>query len=437
MTKSLKFLSLGIVFIALLYVASSYFFAKQSRELVDDIILNWNDSSAKYLAEVELLSSEDTLFGSQKVLQVTPSLPYLYEQFGDFTVSIQMMTGPVLWGEQPSIGRSSWLITTDTDSQLVVLDDFSSALSWKLDLEQLKTTSLFINNLNAEGVFDLESQASGFKGHAENIDTCVNGHCYQLGQSDLSIDTQLGADGKEANSSAKITLNIEDAVLVGEKSTENKRLNVSSVASVWKNNDTLDADLEVSLVNTLSLDNEQATATLQMRQWLVEGVVDYLTILADSSHYQRQAEWALEEVETTEQQDFYRWLVDKAGSAARLSWTDIVLPMQKAESSQLLLKAELKKSIEQLAQVNLSAAASGQPDQVTLPLTGELRINSESLDDAMKRLLRRWASRGLLREYETAFESDLRVRGKQLLLNNGSVPWLRLRDELKRTVTDQ
>ena len=53
------------------------------------------------------------------------------------------------------------------------------------------------------------------------------------------------------------------------------------------------------------------------------------------------------------------------------------------------------------------------------------------------RLLKRWAGRGSLREYETTFESDLAVRERELLMNNGRVSLVRLKDELMQTLIDQ
>ena len=448
MNRYFKFIAAVILLFIIGWLVSSWYFAKQSSETLDEIVSGWHATSTQHIAGLELLASEQGVFSRYKKVRVTPNVPYLFEQLGDFTLNVEQKSGPILFGESGmSFGRAKWVITLDFDeslelsdkttAQLKVIDNFSSQLHIKGSIGQFNTSSLSGDNVTTEGVVDLDSGEYQFLTIAEALNGYVSGIRLKLSHARLNINSAMSLVNGESVNLTEIGLGASNGQLLNEKSGKIMSLNLSSAASIWKKNDTLDADFKVSFVNTLPLNSKEAYFSIQLRQWLTSGAGTYLEKLSDSSHLLRQAQWALEEVETTEQQDFYRSLRYQSEKVGRLQWADVISPMLAAGRSQLMVEAGVKQSIETLAKLRLAGSAVVSEEKPSLPLAGDLSIVSSELDVPFARLLRRWVGRAWLREYETTFEGDVAVKGKTLLMNKGRVSLVRLTDELKRVLIDQ
>ena len=448
MNRYLKFIGAPVLILPIVWVFSSWYFVKQSSEALDDMVSVWQKSSTQYIAGMEVIDTKQGVFRAQKVVRITPAVPYLLEQFGDVTVNIEQKAGPVIFGEDGlTFARSVWVATLDFDesneitdktpAELKIVDEFTSRLQVSGQVAELNTSLWGGGNIATEGAIDLSNGDFQFEVMAESLVIYDSGVQLKLSQARLGIDSTNSSINSDAVNLIKVALNANNSHLINEKTGKNIRLNLSSAASVWKKSDTLDADLKVSFVNTLPLDSKETYVSVQLREWLTSGFLSYLDELAKSSDLLRQSEWALEEVETTEQQDFYRSLRYQAARVDRLQWSDIVSPMLESGKSQLAFEAGVDQSGEQIAKLHLTGSAADSVVKANLPLTGELKIISSSLDKQMSRLLRRWVGRGLLREYETAFESDIAIQGQGVFLNKGRAPLVRLKDELKRVLIDQ
>ncbi|PWQ95247.1 DUF945 family protein [Leucothrix arctica] len=448
MNRYLKFTTAVILLLVTGWLVSSWYFAKQSSQTLDELVSGWHTSSTEHVAGLTLLESEQGVFSSHKKIRVTPNVPYLFELLGDFTLNVDQKAGPILFGENGlAFGRAEWVVTLDFDesielsdkttAQLKVIDDFSSRLQIEGSITQFNTSTLSGDNVTTEGAVDLDSGEYQFVTVVEALNGYASGVRLKLTNARLEVDSAMSLMNGESVNLTEIGLSAANGQLLNEKSGKNMSLNLSSAASIWKKNDTLDADFKVSFVNTLPLNSKEAYLSVQLRQWLTAGARNYLEQLSNSSHLLRQGQWALEEVETTEQQDFYRSLIYQAEKVGRLNWTDVISPMLTADQSQLMVEVGVKQSIETLAKLNLAGNAVLLDEKPSLPLTGDLKIVSSELDKPFARLLRRWVSRAWLREYETAFEGDVAVKGQTLLLNKGRVSLVRLTDELKRAFNDQ
>ena len=112
--------------------------------------------------------------------------------------------------------------------------------------------------------------------------------------------------------------------------------------------------------------------------------------------------------------------------------------MLKEQQSQFALDAGIKKADNNLGLLRLAGTASASLGaKPQLPMTGELNISAKGLDSNLQQLLKRWTEKSLLREYETAFESDISVKMQELLLNNRHISLVHLNAELKQTLVDQ
>lgn len=444
MTRYLKLAMLYALLLALVWLVSSLYLSKKTTQALDDILSDWSGSSAQYIAGVEVLSTDKGMFSSQRTVQVTPSVPHVFEQLGDFTLNIQQKSGPLIFDDQGlRFGRAEWTIglvgnefSDEAHVQFKITNDFFEQLQVLGEVNQLNGQSWTSNDLTVQGVVNLSEESYQFVSVGKAVNIYVEGVHLKLADTRLEVASAPTSDNA-AGSLIKIDINAGNSRLINEKNGKNIPLNVSSTTSIWKNNDTLDADFKVSFVNTLPLDRKEAYLAVQLRQWLTSGASVYFEQLLNSSHLLRQAEWALEEVETPEQQDFYRSLIYQAGNVDRLQWTDIVTPMLKSGQSQIAVDAGFKQSTQQLAQLRLSGSAKGLKSGLNLPLSGNINVATSQLDDKIMKLLKRWAGRGSLREYETSFESDLAIQEQEFLLNNGRVSLVRLKDELMRALTDQ
>jgi hypothetical protein len=449
MNRYLKLFVMYTLLLVLGWLASSLYFAKQSSQALDDLLSTWSESPGQYIAEVEVLDDEQSLFSGQKTVLITPSVPYLFEQLGDFTLHIQQQTGPLWFGEDGlRFGRAEWLITQGVNEPsepsdespiaLKVTRGFSEQLLISGSAQQINTRLWTSSGVTVQGSVNMNDGGYQFVTATDVLNVYTMGLRLELPDIRLKIDSKSNGIGSTGDIFTNMALTSSHGILIDQNNDKNTSLNLSSTASVWKNNDTLDADFKVSLIDTLPLKGRDAHLDIQLRKWLVSGFTAYLDQMSTSSHLLRQAEWALEEVETTEQQDFYRLLRYQAESIDRLEWTDIITPMLTAGQSKLALDLEVNQQAGQsLGKLQLGGSAIASVSKPSLPLVGDMKITSSQLDEKIMRLLKRWAGRGSLREYETTFESDLAVRERELLMNNGRVSLVRLKDELMQTLIDQ
>jgi hypothetical protein len=151
----------------------------------------------------------------------------------------------------------------------------------------------------------------------------------------------------------------------------------------------------------------------------------------------QQAEWALEEVETPEQQDFLWRLLDKADRIEQQQGQQLWQSLLVAGRSRLELSAGLRQSGLALAQLTLNGAADHFGQRAGLRLEGDFRADRHLFSPRWQALMTRWHRRLWLRQYENEYEADIRLRDQQLLINAFRVSASQLAAELKRVVADQ
>ncbi|MGB1310249.1 MAG: hypothetical protein ACPG47_03515, partial [Leucothrix sp.] len=221
-----------------------------------------------------------------------------------------------------------------------------------------------------------------------------------------------------------------------------------SHGSIWFNNDTLSSDWQIntatgkpisSVVSDISKqpNHLQADISLQFRDLLIGGFAQYLQNQSDIFSVLQQAEWAMEEVETPEQQDFLRSLLLDAERIQQSQSDNPLKPLLIAERSQLAINAKVTNGDAAPSQLFLGGSALSDAKEPALMLQGQVKVTQNLLNDGGLALLEKWNNRQWLRRYETDFESDITVRNERLLLNNFVVSVEGLSAELSQALVDQ
>ena len=450
-----------------LWGMAGWVIAKTSKPQFDKTIEVIAEGRASDFFEVELLSYEETLYGSFAELAILPTSPILEESSGDHKILLNRNTGPIFINtEGVQIGWERWELTLaepedDVRSEPSAIENtpktkpigsftigFFGKADIRLDVSALPLTDITFDRIVVEGSVNTDNleheisvQASALAYRVEEI--ALSFPSFSL------VSKQIDTGGNVANKVVNISVDAPDAGIVFKEQSEKIPFNMQSHGSVWLNNDTLSSDWQSNIDSGQLLkvnekggvqqsDYLQMQVNLQLRDLLADGFWQYLNNQSEIYSLFQQAEWAMEEVETPEQQDFLRSLFLDADRIQKSQRHNPLKPLLIADRSQLMANVIVSNGDDGLSsRLSLNGTAVTRAKSPELPLRGEVKLVREMLTKRWTDVLNKWSNRRWFRQYEKDFESDITIRNERLLLNDIIVPIDRLNDELSRALADQ
>jgi len=454
MNRLLAFVLIIFLTLVMLWGSSSWYFAKVTREAFDAYLQQ--AEAVPQLLDIELLDYKETLTGAQVRLTVNTPVAAMAGQVGDVHLLARSLNGPVLITDSGiRFGTSQWQITVDETEDAVVANTLRSVFDGELPqisayfdfFDQLYLDFSARQFIGAEWqakAIHLQTQLGLLSGEyqAEATAKSVNWRRGEVSISapDIRFDVNRVAPqqglGAEANA-AVIDFLSESLRLKLAGASSGVPLNLRSRSSLWLNNDTLSGDLDLTVKNPTLSDDQDGLLSVQFRDWRTEGLLAYWRLQSQRASLLQQAEWALEEVDTPEQQDFLWRLLDKADRIEQKLGQQLWQSLLVAERSSLDLNVGLRQAGLAIAQLNVKGAARTFNQHAGLQLEGDFRVDRQTLSPRWQSLMMRWQRRLWLRKYENEYEADIKLRDQQLLINAFRVSASQLAAELKRVVADQ
>jgi len=459
---------LGLLFV---WSLGSWSMAKTARQQFDLALETIATGQAKDFFELEVIHYQEGLHGSTAELRVIPTSALLDESIEDWKFLLQRSNGPLfINNDGVQLGLARWQLSVK-EIELEVSDEPSMQLSgWfsspppiaSLGVGFFKDTYLSVESpVKSLGNWVFDSLAIegdiDFANSQHQILTNIAGLKYR--DKRIAIDIPNASlvsrsAGEAAAASAppnltKLTLSANNGELVYPAQSKKVPFNLQSHGSIWVNNDTLSSDWKINIASGDNLkisgadiagksDVLRADVDLQFREFLVSGFWQYLNNQSEIFSLLQQAEWAVEEVETPEQQDFLRSLFLDANRIKKSQLDNSLKPLLIAERSQMAINIRLSTGSEgEASRLIMSGNTISRANEPELALKGEAVIQREMLNKRWLGMLEKWNRRQWFRRYETEFESDITVRNGRLLLNNVIMSVDRLGAELSQALTDQ
>lgn len=454
MNRILAFVLIIFLTLVMLWGSSSWYFAKVSRQAFDAYLQQ--AETLPQLLNIELLDYKETLTGAQVRLTVNTPLAAIAGEVGEIHLLARSLNGPVLISDTGiRLGTSQWRITVDESENAVLANTLRSLFDG--DLPHISAYFDFFDQLyldfNARQFIGAELQAKAI--HLQTQLGLLTG-AYQaelnarsvnwrrgdvlLSAPDLRLDVNRVAPqhglSAQANAAVIDLLSEELSLTLGDASSAIP-LNLRSRSSWWLNNDTLSGDLDLTVKNPTLNEGQDGVLIASFRDWRTEGLLAYWRLQSQRASLLQQAEWALEEVETPEQQDFLWRLLDKADRIEQRQGAHFWQSLLLAERSSLDVSIALQQAGLSVVQFNAKGRAKTYAQHAGLQLEGDFRADRQALNPRWQSLMERWQRRLWLRKYDNEYEADIKLRDQQLLFNAFRVSASSLAAELKRAVADQ
>ena len=456
----------------LVWGATSWLIAKTSREHFEVALEVLAKGRAQDFFEIEVLNYQQKVHGAMAELRVIPTSALIDEEIENSTFLLRQINGPVFINRDGvQLGLARWELTieeNDPDApeelpiQLsglfsgkkpiasVMIDFFDNA-HMKTDSQAWSLSNWTVDSLAIEGEFDLASaqhqilmQLSGVK---------YRDRQFAMGFSDARLVSensgQVNSNGPVSQPVTKLTIEANNGELILSDQSKKIPFNLQSHGSIWVINDTLSGDWQIKVptgnkLGASGIDKVeesgrfQTDVNLQFREFLVSGFWQYLKNQSELFSLLQQAEWAMEDIETPEQQDFLRSLFLDADRIKQSQLDNPLKPLLLAERSQLAANVRVSAADTTVfSEMSLGGVAITMAGEQELALKGEARIKRKMLSQKWLALLDRWNKKQWFRRYETEFESDITVRNGRLLLNDLIMSVDRLSAELSQALTDQ
>lgn len=467
MRRSLKLTLTVLMGLFLAWGAVGWYLAKDSKQTFDVALAAIASGSATKFFELEVLSYEETFFGASAELKLIPSSGLIAERVENQVFHLSRTNGPLFINRQGlQFGIARWqlslaqsvnddadtsfwgdLLSSDQAMGSLVLN-FSETASVSVKASSLSWSNWLIDSIAVEGDID-------FSDHQHELEIRTTGVVYAGKQFSLrfpkaSLFSNNSVSSESSSESpkklTKLSFVADDGELILARQLKKIPLVVQSHGSIWVNNDTLSGDWQINADggkfgnagDPEKNDSFRTQLTLQFRELLTSGFWQYLTSQSEISSLLQQAEWAVEEVETPEQQDFLRALYVDADRIKQSRLDNPLKPMLVAERSQLAANITHRVGVEdEASQLSLSGSAKSKANEPVLALKGEAKIIRRMLSEQLLALFAQWNKRGMFRRYEAEFESDVALRNERFLLNNIVVSVDGLAAELSRALADQ
>lgn len=450
---------LVIVLLALLMVwgGLSWSLGKASKQSFDEYLLRLSGQDYQHFFDVEITDRRDTFTGAEADLTLNFSVPVLREAFGELPLRAKRLNGPVFINEQGvQLGSARWELSVDESQDEVLSTTLASTFKGKLPVavvrldffntahirfqaDSVRTRHYDANQLDAGGQFDFDNGAYQFGLTAKEM--LLKSSLASLKMPDADILLQRLAPNSQLDAQANAAvfdMTAPGSQLYYDKNHKNRLLDIGSRGSLWLNNDTFNGDWQLYLDTAPSGASTALTSSVQFREWLADGLLSYWRQQAKIVNLNEQAQWALEErAETPEEQDFIMSLYADIEHIRRQLQQNALKPLLASDRSEVIVNTQLKRNGDVFGQLLLTGKASESLQQPVLRAEGELSIQQSLLNTHTTAQLDRLSRRFWLRNYETAYETDLAVRNQQLLLNNIRVSWNDFWTELKQLLNDQ
>ncbi len=445
----------GLIVLLLVWAGTSWWLADKSKQHFAMAIQTIEESSTGSFLEAELLSHNDSFFGSSSVIKLIPTSPLIDESIESQRFLLKKSNGPIFINQEGvQFGISRWelsIIETESNPTEQLLGNAIVSFSESLDLT-IKKPALTVANWSFKQV--AVAGTLDFTSASFDIEADVFGLAYRHPQFLLSFeDVKLKASSRNINESPVITSQIALNTRKGELSLRDQQKRIpftlQSNGSIWAKNDTLSGDLQIksaseewfksnSTLGSEKTDDLVLDLTLQFREFLTNGLWQAVETQSEVFSLLQQAEWAMDDIETPEQQDFLRSLFLEASRISLAQLEDPFGPMLIANRSKLAANANVSQANSDLSsQFTLGGLSSGGSDKPILALKGEMKVDRQMLNEQARTLFDRWSNRRWFRQYETEFETDVAIRNQRLLLNNFLVSVDGLEAELSQAMTDQ
>ena len=444
---------------------------KASRDQFDIVLEAFDSGRAKDFVELEVIGFQENLHGALAKIKIIPTSALIDETIENTTIILHRINGPLFINRHGvQLGVARWELSVKkndpdaTEDALMGLDSlfsnqkplasigvsFFGNIHLRVDDEGSTLGKWASDALSVQGDIDFSSAQHQFQMDVSGIN--YRGSRLALDFSDLRLVSessgQANLQGPNNRHPMKFNIDLHNGELVFTGQSKKIPFNLQSHGSIWVNNDTLSSDWQIKVSNedhsdaANKLEEEkpgylQTNISLQLREFLLSGFWQYLNNQSEVFSLLRQAEWAMEDMETPEQQDFLRSLFLDADRIQQSQLDKPLKPLLIAERSQLAANVLVTNNEGVSSQLSLGGTAVKRVGEPELELKGEARIKNEMLDSEWLALLDRWSRKQWFRRYETEFESDIAVRNERLLLNNIIMSVERLSAELSQTLTDQ
>jgi hypothetical protein len=446
----------GLLILLLAWGGSSWLLSSKSEQYFATVMNELEASRASSFVEIEVVKHDENFLGSSTEIKLIPTSALVDESLESHRFLLKKSNGPIFINQDGiQFGVSRWefsVIEEDFNAgeQLLggAIVGFSEEIDLKFEKSALTIANWTFDGIAIDGVLD-------FKSPSFDINADISGMTYQHQQFFVSFaDARLESKSSYVNNTLE-TYNAQLALIAnpGELSLRGQQkknsFTLQSNGSIWANNDTLSGDLQIKSASDESpkLNSAQASdktddlaldMTLQFRELLTDGFWQIIKTYSEVFSLLQQAEWAMEDIETPEEQDFLRSLYLDVNRISLSQLHNPLGPMLITDRSKLAVKANVTQENSDLSsQLSLGGLSGGAADNPTLALKGEMKLNRKMLNGQTRTLLDKWSNRRWFRQYETEFEADVAIRNQQLLLNNFLVSVDGLEAELSQAITDQ
>lgn len=458
-------MSFFLLTLLLLWGGTSWVLSKQAKQQLSTALETIANGKVKDFFELEVLNYRQHIYGATVNLKFISNSALISEDVEGKVFTIEQTNGPIFINWQGvQLGLSRWQLNNDFDHSResvsilgkllptaepigIAVVTFFDSIDLNVEVAKFGLSNWLLNDVVVTGFVDAVKPSNDFRVHISEL--TYQDERASLRFADISLESASAKDTNVASKQQLITtfsLNANDSEIVVKGRSSKIPFNVQSRGSLWANNDTLSGDLLAfsgnSLLQTSGAINHSVdwgvNISLQFRDFLTGGFWEYLSAKSDISSLLQQADWAMEDVETPEQQDFLRSLFVDVGRVQTTQADNPLKPLLVAGKSRLALQMKLNKAISDVpSQLLLSGFAAKKISNPSLVLTGEASVQAGMLNDRWLKLIDGWCKKGWFRRYEAGFESDISVMSEQLLLNDFIVSVDGFKAELSQTITDQ
>ena len=461
----------ALLTLSLVWGVSTWFIANSTQKNFASVLEVIASSKASALFELEVIKHDEGFFGSASEIKMIPVSSVLDESIELQRLMIHIKNGPVfLSREGVQFGLARWEfslresvpdVTTELSStprELIesnlpfgtAVIGFSEVVYLALSAAKHGIGNWAFDEIAVAGVLDLVNANYDFN-------TRFSGLTYRqqeflLSINDLTVESKSARSRESASTRDMLTqlvLKVNQSELSLRGNEKKLMFNLESNGSIWANNDTLSGDILLNSTNDTPLAAKSVYgslgesdvvmgAKLQFRELLADGFWRLLNAQSEIFSLLQQADWAMEDIETPEQQDFLRSLYLDVTRVTQSKLHNSLQPLLIADQSEVVFNASFSDRIsEATSQFLLGGMAGGKAVSPELALKGEIKVDSKMLSKQTLALLDKWSNRQWFRHSETEFEADVAVRNKKLLLNNFLVSVDGLKAELSQALADQ
>lgn len=461
MRASLNKVLAGVLAFLVVWSASTWFIGKNTKQYFGIALEAIANSKASSFFEVEVLSHDESFFGSIAEIKLIPVSALLDESLERQQFTLHRNNGPVFINRDGiQFGLVRWEVsmreiapdaTSNSEKPLgTAIINFSEAMKLNFSTPTLTVSKWVFEKLGFSGVLDFAKREYDFETNVSRLSYSHQQFTLSLDEVDFeSSSVSTGQSSKTDQTLTQLALTTQQSELSLRGQQKKTKFNLQSNGSLWANNDTLSGDLQLNSNSEESKKPDVATdalgsdalvldAQLQFRELLTDGFWQVLNKQSEIFSLLQQADWAMEDIETPEQQDFLRSLYLDAARITRTQLQNPLRPLLIAEQSKMAIKTSLSNASNgSLSQLSLGGTAGFETNSPKLVLKGLVKVDSKMLNSPTLALLDKWSKRRWFRQYEAEFEADLLIRNQKFLLNNFLVPVDAVKDELSNALADQ